>query len=264
MSIWFMLWLTLSAALLYFLGWTMFILYTQKTAWKAYAKKKKLRYDSASMMSPPSLNGPVGKDSEYSVSMFTGEHMAPDARGSRKLNAIEIQLDSTMPVAGGVANAGMVGVLERLNLKDESRPDHPDWDKSYVVKSESRAVLDMYLTPERVGVITGLMKIRNGWVILVFKDDMMLLRFDTPDPLASEKKLDLIIKKMVESAKRLELEPGEASRLKGEMAKKPKKQATIDVSDDVDTSALQLEDEGGEDAAQDNSGETENPPTEKS
>jgi hypothetical protein len=34
------------------------------------------------------------------------------------------------------------------------------------------------------------MKIRNGWVILIFRADTFLLRFDTPDPLETQQKLE--------------------------------------------------------------------------
>ena len=46
MNIWFVLWLLLSAALLYFTGWTFLILQKQKRAWRVFATKYKLRYDA--------------------------------------------------------------------------------------------------------------------------------------------------------------------------------------------------------------------------
>jgi phosphoglucomutase len=63
-SIWFYLWLLLSGGLLFFMGWTMLILFRQKKAWKQFAARHKLRYKADAMMGAlrgalPGLQGQV-------------------------------------------------------------------------------------------------------------------------------------------------------------------------------------------------------------
>ncbi len=201
MSIWFVLWAILSVGLLYFTVWTMFVLHKQKKSWKAFAKKYKLRYQANSMLESPEVKGVLD---DYTVGVFMGEHMSPDMRRARKLTAIEVNLNSIMPTEGAIASADMVAVIQELNFKNEIKPDHPDWKISYVAASDNKTVLESYLTKERQEVLTGLMKIKNAAVIFIFRGEVALLRFDTPEPLDSPKKLDQLVKKMIAAARILE------------------------------------------------------------
>lgn len=219
----------------------MFILRRQKKAWQAYGKSKKLRYKPGKTLANPELKGMI---QEYTVGVFTGEHVSPDMRGSRKLTAVEINLTSVMPVAGGVASGGMVPLLQGMGFKEEMRPDHQAWDKSYIAAADNRYALKAYLTDERLAVLTDLMKIKNAWITYVFRGDVTLLRLDTPDPLDSEQKLDQIIKKMIDSAKALELKAGEGSRLKSEEVRKPDREKALEVDEaKIAGSTLTLEDD---------------------
>lgn len=242
MSIWFYVWLFLSGALLYFLGWTLFILFRQKQAWRAFAAEKKLRYRTASMMASPEMSGTVDG---RAVSFLIGEHISQDGRSSRKLTAVEVQLLSKMPFEGGIANGTMVSVVQSLRLKEEINPNHPKWDKNYIAAASSGFALESYLTPERMEALTSIMKIRNGSMILIFRGDMMLLRFDTPDPLDKKEKLSKILAKLNETAKLLELKAGEDGRLKADAARAPVKAVSLQVDerDFKESSGFALEDD---------------------
>jgi len=241
-SIWVILWLFLSGALLYFLGWTLFILFRQKQAWKSFSVRKKLRYRAHSMMASPEISGALNG---YSINFLIAEHFTPDGRSSRKLTAIEVQLLSKMPFEGGIASGGMVSLIQSIRMREETKPNHPKWDKNYIAASSSGAAMEAYLTPERIDALTSLMKIRNGWVILIFRADAFLLRFDTPDPLESQQKLEKLTDKILEMAKILELKPGEDGRLKLETTKKPIKEKVLAVDDRdfKESDAFQLEDD---------------------
>jgi hypothetical protein len=244
-SIWIFLWLFLSAALLYFMGWTVYIVFRQKQVWGAYARKHKLRYKDKGFWESPEIGGSIHG---YTVGVFVGEHLAEDARKTRKLTAVEVQLSSTMPIEGGVASGGLVSVLQGMTFKEEMRPEHKNWDKSYIASASDKAVLEAYLTPKRLDALTELMAIKNVWIILVFRGDIMLLRMDTPDPMDKAKNLDLALNKMIAAARVLELESGEVGFLKSEQAKKRSQHVALSVDgEDLIVTGLQLEDddEGG-------------------
>lgn len=203
MNIWFVLWLVLSGALLYFTAWTFLILQKQKKAWQVFAKKYKLRFTPGSMMESPTINGLIDG---YTVGILVGTHASSDERRARKLSAVEVTLHGTLPAEGVLASADMVAIAQDINLKTEVKPDHPDWKDEYIATTSKKPVIDKYLTRERLDHLTGLMKIKSAAVILIFREDIMLLRFDTPDPLDTPQKLDKLVKKVIEAAKVLEPE----------------------------------------------------------
>lgn len=240
MSIWFFVWLVLSLALLAFVIWTAFIIYRQKQAWKAYAAKHSLRYKENRFYDSPEMEGIMGN---YTVSFFTGEHPSTDVRRTRKLTAIEIQLSSMLPVEGGVASGGLVDFIRNFKYKDESRINHPRWEKSYIAVSEQKNILENYLTPPRLEAVLDLMEVEHAWFILIFRGDIALLRIDVPEPLDSDDVIDGIVSKMLKAAEVLELDEAEIRRLKSEKARKPEKEVEIKVEDDLDVSGLQLEED---------------------
>lgn len=245
--IWFFLWLILSAILLYFFVWTVYILQRQKISWKEFAKKRGLRYQARQFFATPELNGTLDG---HTISIFSGEHMAADMRGTRKLMAIEVSLSGVMPFDGGIASGGMVQVVKGLGLKEEFKPGHPGWSNEYIAASNNKNALKHYLTPERVQALSKLMKLKNVWVVLVFRGDVMLLRLDTPDPLDSTAKLDNICKRILEAAKILDLKSGEDKMLKAEAAKPPQRETAIaQENNEAPAADLRLEDdteEGGD------------------
>lgn len=241
MNFWVLIWLIIAAALIYFFAWTLFILFKQKKTWQTYAEKNGLRYTPGKLQDSPEIGGNL---KGYTVSLFTGEHATIDMRGSRKLTAIEVQLTSKMPFEGGVASRGMVEFLKNIGFKDEIALKHPGWKNEYIAVSNTPYALQSYLTAPRFEALSSLMRVKNAWVILVFRGDMALLRFDTPDPIETEKKINVIVDRMIEAAKILELQPGEFGRLKEDALRTAPRQANIHIKDDnVDVTGIQLEED---------------------
>lgn len=245
MNIWVVLWVLLSVGLMGFLLWTYSILIQQKQTWKQYASKHKLRYKAGKFSESPEIAGTMPYNgTNYTINFFTGQHMSEDVRNARKLTAIEIRISDPPPYEGVVASGGMVDFSKNLEFSEEVRPQHPKWNKTYIAISDAKHVQDAYLTSTRLDALTDLMEIKNGWVILVFKNDINVLRFDTPDALKSINDLDSIVQKMLAAANLLQVDETEKRTLSGLQAQKPKKQVSIDVSEDkLYTGDLTLEDD---------------------
>ncbi len=216
MSIWIALWLVLSLLLLAFLGWSLLVVFRQKKVWKAFAEKNKLRFKPSVLLQSPEMEGAIDG---FKVSVFTSEHVTQDLRSTRKMTAIEVTLHSVFPVDGGCASGRMVDILKTLAFKAEVQPEHEAWNKSYIAAGTHKRVLELYLTPERLSALTRLMKIKNLWMIYIFKGGMTLLRIDTSNPLTSPEQLEKLVKILIATAQALELKSGEASMLKVEEAK---------------------------------------------
>ena len=238
MSIWIVLWLILSGTLLYFLGWTIFILLRQKQAWKTFAHKNNLRYEPNKFLSSPEMSGVI---QDYTISFFTSEHTPADGRNPRKMSAVEISLASHMPFEGGIGSGGMVSLIRSLGFKEEYVPESPEWDNAWIAASASRSAMEAFITPERLKHIISLMKLKNALVIVLFRDETMLLRIDTPDPLDSTAKIEKMSKMMIETARVLELAKGEDGRLKLAATQKSRKVVTVDAPKEDGGLSLELE-----------------------
>lgn len=243
MSIWLALWILVSAILLGFLAWTLVVLFKQKSVWKAFAEKHKLRFKPNAIMESPEIDGSIDG---YKVSCFTGEHVSTDMRGFRKLTAIEVNLQSSLPIEGALASGGMVAFVKQFNFRAEIFPEHEKWNKSYIATGSNRAVLEAYLTDARLDAITKLMRINNCWVVLFFRQDRMLLRIDTTNPLISQENIEKLVTSMVKAAKTLELAEGEGRVLKAKEAQTVKSDAAVALDNDDEVKAaggLELEDD---------------------
>lgn len=240
MSIWIALWLLVSIALIYFSAWTSLILLKQKRTWEDFAKKHKLRFQPGTLLAPPKMDGAY---KGYEISLFPSEHQTADSRGLRKLTAIEVMMKSDMPFEGVVGSGGMVQLIQDLDFKDELRPQEGWWNPTHIIKSDSAAKMEAYLTPERLKILMALSKIKNIWMIFIFRGDTTILRVDTPDALESLPKLEKLLSAMLETAKKLELAEGEGARLKIiKSAKAGNKAKKLEAPEDAG-SGLQLEDE---------------------
>ncbi|MCB9983384.1 MAG: hypothetical protein H6861_06905 [Rhodospirillales bacterium] len=242
MSIWLVLWAVISLILLGFLGWSLLILYRQKKTWKAFAEKHKLRFKSNALMEGPEMDGTI---ESYKFSFFTGEHLTPDVRSTRKLTAVEVSLHSTMPIDGGIASGGMIPFIEALRFKAEVRPEHKSWSKAYLAAGDNRFVLGAYMTDERIEAITKLMKIKNAWVVLIFRGERMLLRIDMADPIAAPDYLEKLTVLLLKVTKILEVSESEYKALKAEEARGAMKDSApvLEEKHVEEAAGLQLEED---------------------
>ena len=210
MNFWILFWLIISIALIGFLGWTVLMIARQKKAWKAFAEKHGLSFKANALMQGPEISG---KMQDYKISYFTSEHVTPDMRGTRKLTAIEIRLNSQPPFEGAVASGGMVNFINNVGFDQELIPEYEEWNRSYLAAADDKYKLKALLGSERLKVLTQLMKFPHGWVCYVFRNEVALLRIDTPQSMDKPEQLEKISKAMIKAATVLELKDGERAQI---------------------------------------------------
>ena len=260
-SIWLLIWIIVSIGLLGFSIWTFIILMRQKKSWRDFAKKHKLRYSNASLMVSPKVSG-IYK--EYSVSVFTGHHESERGASNRQLTAIEIALESKMPIAGAVASGAMVGIVQELDYSEEHVPNYKFWNSDNITRSEDKHIMAEYLDETRAKALCDLMDNKKFWVIFIFRGNDTILRIDTPDPFDNEEKLTKTIDNLIDVAKLLELKKGESGRLKTEGAKRSSETARVDIEDDqMEALGLELEEDEEQDAESNKDSAEEQPDKEK-
>ena len=255
MSLWFLLWLFLSLTLLYFFGWTLYIIQRQKKAWSAFAKKYGLRYFAGGFSEAPQMEGVID---EYAFSFFPAQYELGDVRHSRKMTAIEMTLKSDVPFDGFIASGMLIDASKGAGLPHETKPLHGGWNDENIILTDKIGSMQAYLTEERMEIINRWLKLKNSWFLLGFRNDVFLLRIDTPSPLDNPKKINALVKKLLQDVPALELKQGEASMLQIAAAK------TVSVAreklpGDIENAApltLELEDD---DAANAEQGNTQSP-----
>lgn len=211
MSVWFLLWLFLSLTLLYFFGWTLFIIHRQKQAWSVFAKKKGLRYVAGGFSEAPQMEGVVD---DYAVSFFPAQYELGDVRHNRKMTAVELTLHGDMPFEGFIASGMLIDAAKTAGLPQEVKPKHEKWNDQNIVLTDNIAAMEAYLTPERLEVVTRWMNMRNIWFLLGFRNGLFLMRVDTPNPLDNPKRINAMLKTMLKDAQILELKASEETALK--------------------------------------------------
>lgn len=247
------LWGAISSFLIGFWLWSIYVLYRQKVTWRAYAQSRKMRYEGGGFYDSPRISGKIGG---YKVEAFTADHSEFDARTQRRLSSVEVSLKTVMPSEMLVATGGMVAVLKDLPLQQEYKPEFTGWDDSYVVRTQEEGAAMAYLTDERMQALLTLTKIKKAWLVLIFYGGQGLLRLDLPDPVVEPKRLDILLKKMVEVAGILELGKGEEISIIRKSREIRDGQSKIHIDEDDESFAqgleLELEDDGvGEGAAAD-------------
>ncbi len=236
------LWLFMSVVLLTFWFWTIYVVLKQKAAWRLYAEKRKMRFHSNGFLETPSVSGALDG---YRVTIFPSEHSELDARSQRRLTAIEITLHSGLPVRSAMATGGMVQVVEALDIYREYKPSVKGWDDSYVIRTADVGVMEGYLTEDRLNKLLSLMKVDRAWIVFLCLEDVSLLRLDTPLPIDDPKKLDLLIKQMINAAKALEMQDGEGKDLMRKRSKPDEERSKLKVDETLlgDDIGFELEDD---------------------
>ena len=250
MSVYFALWLIVSGFLVSFWGWTIFVLLKQKQAWKFYAEKRKMRFHSTGLLQTPSMSGSVDG---YSVSVFASEHSELDNRSNRKLTAIEVMMQTSIPFAIGAASGGMTQVLKVMEFRHEFRPPVKGWEDSYAMMTNDVKMAQLYLTEDRMKKIVSLMNIDRAWIIFVFYAEHGVLRLDTPLPVDNPKELDVLIKQLINAAKALELKKGEERDILRNKDLSQKTEGILDIDEDLlhDDIGFELEDDEDDFALED-------------
>ena len=231
MSIWLIIWILLSIALIGFVFWTSLILYMQKQAWKKFADKYDLRYSVEKILDSPTVEGVI---SGYKVALLTSAHLTEDIKGTKNMTAFEITLKTILPTKGAIGSGDMADIIKTLGFQDEHSLKEPAWNKEWVIQADNTSIMDAYLTQDRINTLIKLLGMKNACAILLFQPETTLLRVDLSNPLTSIEDLEKLKKIMFASLKTLEISELEKTDLAKVRAKSSAKLNAIELEDDKD------------------------------
>lgn len=193
MNIWFVLWIFFSVFILGVFFWSLQILLRQKAAWKQYAARHNLSYQSGSLMQSPTVTGLV---SGYELGLFSEARTENDSKGRKFRTVLQLDLKPGMPAEGVISSAGMAAIVSTLDIKESFKPESAEWDDKIIVKATNPEKLHPYFTPARIKALKALMGTKGVEAMLIFNENETFLRFETPDPLDSIEKVDRLVTKI--------------------------------------------------------------------
>jgi len=178
--------------------WSTAILFQQKKAWQAFAKKHNLIYEADRLLEPPIASGKIGS---YKMSFFTDVQRTQDVRGKRTVTVIEVEMGLGMSAAAALATKEYKDFIAELDLPDSFDPDMPatDWSPHHIIKTKDVEKLKLYLTTERLKTLQSLFAMRNATALFFFDTHEAVLRIETPDPLRDAVHMDKITTRLVHS-----------------------------------------------------------------
>jgi len=209
---WFILWIALSVFVIGFYIWSLRVLYQQKYAWSVFAKKKGFEYDRGKITDPPTISGEVDG---VNLSFYTGERTTEDVRGQRFFTVLEFHVDCKMPTGGVICHKDFRSIIDGLSFNQPYNEKTKVWKKGqYIARSRNAALLEDYLTEDRIQIIGKLFKQKDVSILYIFDEVEAVLRLETADPLVKPSTLDKYTKNMVFAMKKLMLTAEEQERYK--------------------------------------------------
>jgi len=210
LSIWFFLWFIFAVLMIAVTGWSTYILIQQKQAWKKFAASKKIAFQENKFFAPAEMSGTID---EFTVSFFTGEQQNPEARKNRQLTVFEI-VDPTPYVDGLACGNGQMKAF--INLLDALTPHivkDDNWQNSYTISSRNKDVVDVFLTPQRLKIMSEMIGFPKSDVIIILDGEQGVFRFETSNPLTDADKIDEMLQKLFSRIKKLRPSADELKKL---------------------------------------------------
>lgn len=198
----------------------MVVLFQQKKAWAAFAKKHKLKYEPGKMMDSPTVTGVFG---ERLFSLYTGVQQTDDIRGQRFVTIIEFQMGKGMPTGAAIATKDFMGFVSGLVFTQDYKPELAEWKEDYIARTRDRKNLKVYLTKERQQVLVGLFGMKNAAVLLFFDEIEAVLRIESSDPLRDVEHLDKIVNRIKQAVEVLIPTKEEKKKFKKLLAEEKKR-----------------------------------------
>lgn len=211
MTIWVFLWLILSVIILGASVWSAVILYRQKKAWQVFAAKHSMTYTAGRFMAPPTLDGFI---EQYRVSFFTAERQSPDVRQRRFVTVVEIVFPEGVIAAAAMGTKEMVPFMETLNQLTPLAITNDKWHQDFRAFAQGRDAVRLYLTSERMEHVIQILSTKNADVLLVFNENLGVVRIETSDPILDPAKAEKVIMRLIRHAQGLKISKTEREDIK--------------------------------------------------
>lgn len=178
--------------------WSFIILRQQKKSWEKFSKKHKFSYTAGRLMDSPYMNGRIDG---LPVNFYTDTQTSVEARSSRYVSVVEVEMGEGLPIVAALATEKMHGFVNGLTLTKNVEFEHEGWNESYIARTDNAKKLQKYFTKKRLDTLVKLFTMK-GATILFFCDEVdAVLRIETSDPLRDPEKMERIVMRLVRDMK---------------------------------------------------------------
>ncbi len=196
----FTIWFLISAVIVGATLWSTSILFSQKRAWQAFAKKHRMAYDKGRFFSSPSITGHM---EGFRVAFFAAERQALDVRQRRMLTAMEITFPGGLVDGGAVGTGEMLPFLNSLAALHPFTPKNGNWDANLHFYVRNDDVVQAWLSDDRLSHIISIVGTKNSDNLMIFDGEQAVIRIETRDPLADPDKMEKAALRIIRHAKAL-------------------------------------------------------------
>lgn len=189
---WILIWFLFSSFVLGVFAWSVRILLKQKMAWKAYAEKAGLAYNTQKgFLVSPYLTGEMGN---CGFGLFSEPQPTSDSRGQRYTTVLEFVLHQGLGTKGLIGTPKMTGFLENLDVHKSVNISDKEWDPTWIIRTDNPVMVGKYLTAARIDTLKKIFKAKSLGAMLIFDEFDAVLRIETSDPLANTDRLEKVVK----------------------------------------------------------------------
>jgi hypothetical protein len=189
--VWIALWVALSVFIIGVFVWTTQALQLQKAAWKKFAAAHGLAFLPGRFFQAGTVRGMLD---DIEVLLTSEERNAPDLRGRKYVTLLQLGLPYRLPAPAALGTGDYRAFVAALDAREPLVLDFPGWAAGQVVaKTDDRARVDPYLTPERLRALDGVIKQKGLSVLYLFDERNTYLRLETSDPMLRPGQLDKLI-----------------------------------------------------------------------
>lgn len=207
---WIALWALASCFIMGVFLWSAFILFQQKQAWSAFAKKHGLSYVPGKMMEAPSIKGAIFG---YQVAFFPDLKATSDQRSERYVTVLEFDIGQGMNTGAVIASKEFATLIAQLSFSHTTKIEFPGWDETRIVRARDVDMLNKYMTKDRLELLHNIMSMKNSSVLYFFDEENAILRIETADPIKDTDRLEKITQKVTSSLGKFRLTEAERAAL---------------------------------------------------
>jgi hypothetical protein len=188
---WIFLWIIIVLAVIGAIIWSYHIIFEQKRAWGAFAKKYNLTCTSMGYLKAPEVTGQI---KGRTVNIYSIERYAPETDVRTVTSMVEVFLKNDPGMYAAVSSPGFIDYMNDVQLPMPFIVDHPDWPQNVLSRTfENETAAEWFSNNEtRINAIKK-MSVMPFDTLFVANDMNSFIGVRTSHPLTDPRRINQIM-----------------------------------------------------------------------
>ena len=191
---WLFLWILFVLAIFVALAWSYHVVFEQKRAWSAFAKKYNLEFIKGTLFETPAAAGLIkGRQ----VNLYSQQRLNPENATQTSTSVIEVFLNEIPPVYGAVCSQGFLDFMMAMDLNEPFTVEHAQWPSQFLSRTLPNEPVHQWFMDDqkRIEAMSELAKMPFD-VAFVMNDKNSFIAARTSHPLIDPKRINQIMGKL--------------------------------------------------------------------